>query len=122
MYPDHTEWTVDEVQQWALRIGIDKEDSNLLTKHKIDGSELSELTQDELMSDGWSRSASKKLTRAISRLWRNITIHGVIFAPADTQNPSESYTVAGGGSILVFRGNGARFYLGGLNQLYQYMV
>ena len=116
-YPDHHEWDIDEVRGWALNhVGVDVDILN------IDGAQLSGLKREDFMSAGLTLGASNKLLTAISRLWRNITIHGVIFAPADGEKSSEIYTVAGGGSILVLRGNDARSYLGGLNQLYRYMV
>ena len=102
------------------KVGIKEEDADKLTKHEIDGSLLTGLTVEDLMSDGLSFGASYDLVPAAALLWKNITIHGVVLAPASKKD-SESCTVDGS-SILTLRGMHARHYLGGLDQMFRHMM
>ena len=56
------------------KVGIKEEDADKLTKHEIDGSLLTGLTVEDLMSDGLSFGASYDLVPAAALLWKNITI------------------------------------------------
>ena len=118
---DHTVWTTEQVYQWAVeKVGIDQEDAVKLKKHKLDGSMLTGLTEEKLERWGLPGGAAGNLVMAAALLWENITIHGVVLAPAVEKN-SESCTV-GGSSILTLCGMDARSYLGGLDQLVRHLT
>jgi len=102
------------------KVGIKEEHADKLTKHEIDGRMLTKLTEEDLLNDGLPRGPARKLVTAVALLWKNITIHGVVLAPAIEKN-SESCTVDGS-SILTLRGMDARDYLGGLDQMFRHMM
>ena len=102
------------------KVGIEEEHADKLTKHEINGKRLTKLTEEDLLNDGLPRGPARKLVTAAALLWKNITIHGVVLAPANEKN-SESCTVDGS-SILTLRGMDARDYLGGLDQMFRHMM
>lgn len=102
------------------KVGIKEEHADKLTKQEVDGSMLTGLTEEDLRNDGLPRGPARKLVTAAALLWKNITIHGVVLAPAIEKN-SESCTVDGS-SILTVRGMHARDYLGGLDQMFRHMM
>ena len=104
------------------KVKIDKEEADKLLKHSIDGRRLATLTGEKLDRVGLVVGAGEQLLDSIALLWKNITIHGVILAPADEEENSESCTTVDGSSILTLRGMDARKYLGGLDQLFRYMT
>ena len=103
------------------KVKIDKEEADKLLKHSIDGRRLATLTGEKLDRVGLVVGAGEQLLDSIALLWKNITIHGVILAPANEEN-SESHTTVDGSSVLTLRGMDARKYLGGLDQLFRYMT
>lgn len=69
------------------KVGIKEEHADKLTKHEIDGSMLTELTEEDLLNVvlnvvGLPGAPAHKLVTAAALLWKNITIHGVVLAPA----------------------------------------
>ena len=102
------------------KVGIKEEHADKLTKHEIDGRMLTKLTEEGLVNVGLPYGSADKLVTAAALLWKNITIHGVVLAPANEKN-SESCTVDGS-SILTLRGMDARDYLGGLDQMFRHMM
>ena len=114
-------WTTEQVYQWAVeKVGIDEEDADKLLKQKIDGNRLTGLTEETLERWNLPGGTSSKLVTAAAMLWENITIHGVILAPATEKN-SERCDVDGS-IILTLRGMDARSYLGGLDQIFRHMT
>ena len=92
----------------------------MLTTHKITGSELAELTKEDLMSVGLPLGPAGKLVRAAARLfWRCKAIHGVVLAPVDDRR--SNIDTEGESHFVVVRGNDARYHLGGLDQIFRHM-
>ena len=101
-------------------VGIKEEHVDKLKENEIDGSMLTGLTEEDLMSGGLPLGPARKLVTAVALLWKNITIHGVVLAPA-SETDSESCT-EDGSSILTLRGMHAHHYLGGLDQMFHHMM
>ena len=92
----------------------------MLTTQKIDGSELVEVTAEELERWGIPGGPSKKLVRAAARLWKCNAIHGVVLAPVDDR-PTSKLDTEGESHFVALRGKDARHHLGGLDQIFRHM-
>jgi hypothetical protein len=74
---------------------------------------------------GGSTEKANKLMSTISKMQveqakNGITVHGVVFAPADTNASTEIED--GHSMVIIVRGREARDMLGGLDQLFRYMT
>ena len=103
-----------------MKIGIAKKDAKQLRKQEICGKYLLRLTEETLTNFGIGFGSIHALLAARRHLlfWGNATIHGVILAPSC--NTARSKTIEE--NIHLLRGSSARSLLGGLDQIFQYMV
>ena len=112
-----------------MKGGIEKTYANKLFKQSIAGTNLTELTEDELVGLGIPFGPAKLLVKAVRKntymcmLWKNIKITGVLLAPAkSTEASTEVDYECRGLKIIKMYGKEARFHLGGLDQIFRYMT